>query len=435
MKGRGIMGERIAVVDGVRSPFCRAGVVLKKVSADDLGVHVVKELLARTSCPINEVDELIFGNAAQPANAANIARVIALKSGLPKTLSAYTVHRNCASGLESVTTAASKIRAGEGSVYVVGGTESMSNIPLYFNGKMTTLFVNLMKSKTIWQKSVAIAAFRPSFLSPVIAVQEGLTDPVSGLNMGMTAENLATEFHITREEQDQYAMRSHQLSAKARDNKIFEQEIHPLPVPDKYEIVQEHDDGIRKEQTLEALANLKPYFDRATGTVTVGNACGLTDGSCAILLTSETKAKQWGIKPLGYLKEYAYAGLEPERMGLGPVYSASKVLDKAKMTMNHIELFELNEAFAAQVIANEKAFDSDDFAKKYLGKSSKVGFLDRNKLNVNGGAIALGHPVGATGARLIVTLLKEMKRKNVALGMATLCIGGGQGAALILELE
>ena len=429
------MGERIAVVDGVRSPFCRAGGVLRKVSADDLGVHVVKELMARTHCPINEIDELIFGNASQPCNAANIARVIALKSGLPKTLSAYTVHRNCASGLESVTTAASKIRAGEGSVYVVGGTESMSNIPLMFNDKMTGLFVNLMKSKTVWQKLGAMSAFRPSFLSPVIAVQEGLTDPVCGLNMGMTAENLAREFHITREEQDQFALRSHHLSAKARDNKIFEQEIHPLPVADKYEIVQEHDDGIRKEQTLEALAKLKPYFDRATGTVTVGNACGLTDGSCAILLTTESKAKEWGIKPLGYLREFAYAGLEPERMGLGPVYAASKVLDKAKLTMQDMQLFELNEAFAAQVIANERAFDSDDFAKKCLNKSSKVGFLDREKLNVNGGAIALGHPVGSTGARLIVTLLKEMKRRDLGMGMASLCIGGGQGAALILERD
>lgn len=429
------MGERIAVVDGVRSPFCRAGVLLKKVSADDLGVHVVKELLARTNCPIEEIDELIFGNAAQPANAANIARVIALKSGLPKTLSAYTVHRNCASGLESVTTAACKIRAGEGSVYIVGGTESMSNIPLQYNEKMTTLFINLMKSKSIWQKLGTMATFRPSFLAPVIAVQEGLTDPVCGLNMGLTAENLAREFHITREEQDEYALRSHKLSAMARDNKIFDQEIHPLPVGDKFEIVQEQDDGIRKDQTLEALAKLKPYFDRITGTVTVGNSCGLTDGSCAILLTTETKAKQWGIKPLGYLREFAYAGLEPERMGLGPVYSASKVLDKSKLKMSDIGLVELNEAFAAQVIANERAFDSDEFAKKYLNKSSKIGFIDRNKLNVNGGAIALGHPVGATGARLIVTLLKEMKRKNIELGMATLCIGGGQGAALVLELS
>lgn len=429
------MAERIAVVDGVRSPFCRAGGLLKKVSADDLGVHVVKELLARTGCPIHEVDELIFGNASQPANAANIARVIALKSGLPNALPAYTVHRNCASGLESVTTATSKIRAGEGSVYIVGGTESMSNIPLFFNEKMTTLFVNLMKSKSIWQKLGAMSRFRPSFLAPIIAVQEGLTDPICGLNMGLTAENLAREFHVTRDEQDQYALRSHQLAAFARDSKIFEQEIHPLPVADKFEIVQEEDDGIRKEQTIEALAKLKPYFDKITGTVTVGNACGLTDGSCAILLTTESKAKEWGIKPLGYLKEFAYAGLEPERMGLGPVYSASKVLEKSKIAMNDIGLVELNEAFAAQVIANEKAFDSDEFAKKYLGKSSKVGFLDRNKLNVNGGAIALGHPVGATGARLIVTLLKEMQRKKIALGMATLCIGGGQGAALILELE
>ncbi len=429
------MKQRLAIVDGIRTPFCRAGGLMKKMDADELGSRVVQELLARTKVSVNEVDELIFGNVAQPAHAANIARVIALKSGLPNHVPAYTVHRNCASGLESIATAATKIRGGEGHVYVVGGAESMSNIPLIFNEKMTNLFVRLMKSRSLPQKLAAFLSFRLSFLTPIVAVQQGLTDPVCGLNMGMTAEVLAREFSVSREEQDAYALMSHQRAVQALEKGIFSKEILPLPIGPDYKTVQKDDDGMRKEQTLEALAKLKPYFDRKTGTVTVGNACGLTDGAGALLLTTEERVKAWGVKPLGYLREYAFAGLEPERMGLGPVYATAKVLQKAEMTMKDVQLVELNEAFAAQVIANERAFDSDAFAKKYLNRDQKLGELSRDILNVNGGAIALGHPVGATGARLVLTTLLELERRGLQTGLATLCIGGGQGAAMILERE
>lgn len=429
------MKQRLAIIDGIRTPFCRAGGVMKKVGADEMGGSIVQELIARTKVSVDEIDELIFGNVAQPAHAANIARVIALKAGLPNYVPAYTVHRNCASGMESIATAATKIRGGEGNVYVVGGAESMSNIPLIFNEKMTNLFIRLMKSRSLPQKLAAFLSFRPSFLAPIVAVQEGLTDPVCGLNMGMTAEVLAREFGISREDQDAYALMSHQRAVVAKEKGLLAQEILPLPIGPDYKIVQKDDDGMRKEQTIEALAKLKPYFDRKTGTVTVGNACGLTDGAGALLLTSEERAKDWGVKPLGYLREYAFAGLEPERMGLGPIYSTAKVLKKAGMSMKEIQLVELNEAFAAQVIANEIAFDSDEFAKKYLNMDQKVGELPRDILNVNGGAIALGHPVGATGARLVITTLMEMKRRDLQTGLATLCIGGGQGAAMILERE
>ena len=429
------MKERIAIIDGLRTPFGKAGTVLAGISADDLGANVVRELLAKMDFPTGDIDELIFGNVGQPANAANIARVVALKAGLPQPTPAYTVHRNCASGMESITTAANKIIAGEAEVILAGGTESMSNYPLIYNKKMTALFGKLMKAKTLGQKLSLFSTFRPSFLSPVISVSEGLTDPVCGLNMGQTAEVLAREFGISREDQDQYAVESHQKAAKATEDGLLAQEIHPIATPPSFSQMQETDNSIRKEQSLEALAKLKTVFDRVAGTVTPGNACPLTDGAAAVLVMSESKAKALGLKPLGYLSEYAYAGLEPNRMGLGPVYATSKLLDKAKIPLSEIGLIEMNEAFAAQIIANIKAFESDEFARTYLGKDSALGTINMDTFNVNGGAIAIGHPVGTTGTRLILTLLKEMNRRGVAKGVATLCIGGGQGGSVLLEVE
>jgi acetyl-CoA acetyltransferase family protein len=426
------MKERIAIVDGTRTPFAKAGMSLKDIGADDLGAAAVKEMMARTDIDPADIDELIFGNVAQPAHAANIARVIALKAGLPTDLVAYTVHRNCASGMESITTGANKILAGEAKIIIAGGTESMSNIPLLFNKKMTNLFMNLMKARTGGQKLAAILKFRPSFLAPIIGVQQGLTDPVANINMGQTAEVLAREFHITREEQDEFALMSHQRAIAARDR--LKDEISPYPLPPKYTKIMDIDEGPRENQSIKNLQKLRPYFDRRNGTVTVANACPLTDGAAAVLLMTESEAKKRGYTPLGFLKAYAYAGLEPERMGLGPVYATNKLL-KQGFSFNDFKLIEINEAFAAQVIACERAFESDDFAKTYLGRDKAIGKLSRDILNVNGGAIAIGHPVGTTGTRLVITLLNELRRRNQNLGLASLCIGGGQGAALALEVE
>jgi acetyl-CoA acetyltransferase family protein len=429
------MRRRIAIIDGIRTPLCKAGSTLKGLSADDLGAVAVREILARTDIDPSIIDELIFGNVAQPGDAANVARVIALKAGLPNSLIAYTVHRNCASGMESITTAANKILSGQSEIIIAGGTESMSNIPLLYNKKMTGLFAKLMRAKTPMQKLSVMLSFRPDFLSPIIGIQQGLTDPISGLNMGLTAENLAKEFHITREEQDEFALLSHQKAVSAMKAGRLAEEIVPVPLPPKNSRLQTEDIGPREEQTMEALQKLRPYFDRKNGTVTVGNACPVTDGAGAVIVMSEKKAKELGYEPLGYLREYAYAGLEPERMGLGPVYATSKLLDRAKLSLSDFELVELNEAFSAQVIACERAFESEQFAKKFLGKEKALGQLDRSILNVNGGAVALGHPVGTTGVRLVITLLKELRRRKQQLGLATLCIGGGQGAALALEVE
>ncbi len=429
------MRERIAIVDGVRTPFCKAGGSMNKVSADDLGATALKEIIARTGVNPAEVDEVIFGNVGQPANAANIARVIALKAGMPQDIIASTVHRNCASGMESITAAANKILAGEAEMILAGGTESMSNYPLIYGAGMTRLFGNLAKAKTVGQKVAAVAEFRPDFLTPVIALTEGLTDPVCGLNMGQTAEVLAREFRIGRLAQDEYAVESHRKAAEAAKKGILAEEIVPVPVPPGYDKMQATDDGIRPGQNLEALGKLKPYFDRLNGTVTPGNACPITDGAGCVLVMSESKARELGHRPLGWLRSYAYAGLEPNRMGLGPVYATAKALKKAGLSMSDIGLVELNEAFAVQVLANLEAFASAEFGRKYLGLDQAVGAIDPAILNVNGGAIALGHPVGASGTRLVVTLLKEMRRRGIGRGLATLCVGGGQGAALILEAE
>jgi acetyl-CoA C-acetyltransferase/acetyl-CoA acyltransferase len=303
---------------------------------------------------------------------------------------------------------------------LVGGTESMSNMPLLFGDDLKDLFAALTFAKTPGDKLQALSKFRPQFLKPRVARMEGLTDPISGLNMGQTAEVLVKEYGISRKEQDEFALMSHVRALAARQK--LREEIVPVFVPPKYEKAVEDDTGVREKITLEDLSKLRPYFERHTGTVTVGNACQVSDGACAILVMSEEKAKDMGFTPLGFIRAYAYAGVDPRRMGIGPAFAIPEVLAKAGLKLSDMELMEINEAFAAQVIACERQLEI-----------SGTGKLNREKLNVNGGAIALGHPVGTTGNRLILTLLKEMKRRNLHLGLASLCVGGGQGAAIILE--
>ncbi len=429
------MKERLAIVDGLRTPFSTAGKTLSGYQADDLGALPIRELMSRSSVSLEDVDEVILGNVAQPAHAANIARVSALKAGFPNKTPAYTVHRNCASGMESISTASNKIFAGEADIILAGGTESMSNIPFLFNDKMKSFFEALSRSKTLFQTLKTMTSFRLSHLKPVIGVVQGLTDPVCGLIMGITAENVTKEFKISRADQDQFALNSHLKAKAALDAGAFSAELMPVPLPPSYAHFLTQDDAIRGDQTLAALAKLKPYFDRKLGTVTVGNACPLTDGAAAVLLMSESKAKSLGLSPLGYLREYAYSGLEPELMGLGPVYATHLALQKSGLKMTDIDLFEINEAFAAQVLGCLAAFESPSFAQKKLNHGEALGKIDMEKLNINGGAIALGHPVGTTGTRLVITLLHALRRKGVQRGLATLCIGGGQGAAFILETE
>jgi acetyl-CoA acetyltransferase family protein len=425
--------HKVAVVSGVRTPFAKAGSKLKDCSAVHLGVTAMREAIARVELEPGEIDEVVFGNAGTPADAANISRVIALRSGGLESTPAYTVHRNCASAIEAVAQGCMKIGSGLAETMIVGGTESMSNMPLIFGDELKDLFSALSFAKSPAEKIQKLVAFRPAWLKPVVSIMEGLTDPISGLNMGQTAEVLARDFGISRAEQDAYALRSHQRTIAAQKAGKFEEEMMPIVLQPNYSNFLSSDVGPRDGQTLEALSKLKPFFDRENGTVTPGNACPITDGAVSLVLMNEEKAKSEGRKILGSITAFAFSGCDPRRMGMGPIFSTSKVLDDTKTDLKDVELIELNEAFAAQVLANQKAFSSKSYCVEKLGRKSELGELRDDILNVNGGAIALGHPVGATGARIILTCLLEMQRTDRHLGLATLCIGGGQGAAVLLE--
>jgi acetyl-CoA C-acetyltransferase/acetyl-CoA acyltransferase len=414
--------ERIAIIDGLRTPMGKMGGKLARVQADNLGAHVTKEVIAKADFDAALIDHVIFGNVGMPAHAMNIARVIALKAGLSKTIPAFTVHRNCASGMEAISSAGARIRAGDGEIMIAGGTESMSNIPFIFNEKGKKFFTELGSAKTTLDKLKVLTTLRLSAFSPKIGLMLGLHDIVAGMNMGQTAEVLAKEFRLTREEQDEFATMSHNR-AEAGRAKLAEEIVPIVCDPSRGDVLLQ-DEGIRDGQSVAALAKLKPYFDRKTGTVTAGNSSQITDGAAAVIVMSESRAKQLKLEPLGYISDWAYAGLDPHRMGMGPLYATQALFKKTGAKLKDMDLLEINEAFAAQVIAVERGFEAEG-----LGK------INRDILNVNGGAIALGHPVGMTGTRIIITLMKELRRRNKNTGLASLCIGGGQGAAVQVEIS
>lgn len=424
------MKERIAIIDGLRSPIAKANGKLNDVSADTLGAIITKELVLRNDLDYKQFDEVIMGNVAQPANAANIARVMAIRAGFPQSTIAYTVHRNCASGMQSISSAIEKINSNQGELYLVGGMESMSNIPLLYSDEFRNLITKFSYSKSIIEKFELLTTFRLRFLKPTIGLISGLTDPISGKIMGITAENLANEFKISRAAQDEYALNSHKKAQKAIEAGIFKDEIHPIMTKNAS---ISNDDGVRFNQTIEALNKLNPIFERVGGTVTAGNSSQVSDGACSLIVCTESKAKGLNLEPIGFITDYAYAGLDAHRMGLGPVYATKKLFAKTGITLKDIDLIEINEAFAAQVIANLEAFKSEEFCQKTFN-SSALGEIDESILNVNGGAIALGHPVGMSGARIVLTALKELKRRNKNKALASLCIGGGQGASFLLEI-
>lgn len=391
----------IVIIDGCRTPQGNLGGVLKDLTAQKLGEHVLKGLLKRTGVNTEIIDEVIFGCVGQFSDAPNIARVIALNSGIPIKTPSFTVQRNCASGIQAIVSGCQSIKSGDAEIIIAGGTESMSSAP-YVNRDMR--FGKRLKHSTF-----------------IDTLWEGLTDPVCNMLMGGTAENLATEFNITRAEQDKFAVESHKKAFRATREGRFKEEIIPISIPKKSagrdvspDIISD-DEGINIGLTEQVLS-LYPTIFKENGTVTPGNACPITDGASAVLIMTEKKASELGLKPLGKILSYAFVGVEPERMGIGPAYAVPVALKKAGLTLPDIGLIEINEAFAAQSLS----------CGKVLG-------LDFSKVNVNGGAIALGHPLASTGTRIITTLLFEMKRRQVKYGVATLCIGGGQGAAVVLE--
>jgi acetyl-CoA acetyltransferase family protein len=420
----------LAILAGVRTPFAKAFGALKNVPADQLGRIAVEAALTRAGLRPGDVDELVLGNVAGQPDASNIARVVALRAGIPQDRVAHTVNRNCASGLEAIISSWQILTEGRAERIVAGGTESMSNVPLLWNRRARDFFLEWSRAGW-WRKLGLLARLRPRMFKPVPALELGLTDPVCGLNMGQTAEVLAQEFGITRAEQDRFALRSHELANAAWKRGFFADEVVPVPADVNGGTAVSMDIGPRANQSLEALAKLKPIFDRDNGTVTAGNSCQITDGAAATFLTPADKPV--GREPLGYVRAYALAGCDPRRMGLGPVFAIHKLLEQTGLRLADFELVEINEAFAAQVLACQKAMASSEFARRELNSDRPVGELDVDKLNVNGGAIALGHPVGTSGTRLIITLLRALRERGLKRGLAALCVGGGQGAAAWVE--
>lgn len=427
----GVSGRRVAIVEGCRTPFAKSGTVFRDMTAVELGTIAVRELLSRAELDPEEVDEVVYGTVVHAVTAPNIAREVMLNAGIPPRVPAFTVSRACASSNQAITSAADAIARGYADVVVAGGAESLSDIPILFSRSMRNRLVAASKAKTLKERIGAFAGLRPRELAPMTPA---IAEPSTGETMGESAERMAKENGISREEQDRWALRSHQKAAEGTADGRLTREVVATYIPPSYDEMVDRDNGIRTDTSMEKLSTLKPVFDRKYGTVTAGNSSPLTDGGSAILLMSEEKAKALGYEPLGYIRSYAYAALSPsDQLLQGPAYAAPIALERAGVEMKDIELWEIHEAFAAQVLSNLQALDSDEFARKELGRSKKVGILDEDRINVMGGSIAIGHPFGATGGRLTVTLLNEMKRRGLGLGLVTVCAAGAMGFAMVLE--
>ncbi|GJM05425.1 MAG: acetyl-CoA acetyltransferase [marine bacterium B5-7] len=423
--------QNVYVVDGARTPFLRARGRPGKFAAADLALQSAQPLMLRQqSFTFDQLDEVILGCVGAAANEANIARVVSLRLGCGNAVPAWTVQRNCGSGLQAVDTAFRNITNGYADMILAGGVEAMSRAPLMFNRSMVDLISDFYQAKSVGQKISALAKFRPAHLKPIISLLIGLTDPVVGLSMGKTAEILASRFNISKEEMDAYAVRSHQrLIAAQDDGRLNEIEV----VYDQEGKSYTTDDGVRPDSNLDSLAKLKPVFDRNHGLVTAGNSAQVTDGAAWVLLASEAAVKQHKLTPLGRVVDCAWVGLSPAEMGLGPAYAASTLMKNNKLSITDVDFWEINEAFAAQVLACVRALADKEFCRRELDRSSAVGEIDQERLNVDGGGISLGHPVGASGARIVLHMLKTLQRTNSKRGIASLCIGGGLGGAMLLE--
>jgi len=423
-------GRRVAIVAGVRTPFAKAGTAFKSLSAIELGKLCVAELLQRTNLDGKEVQALVFGTVVPSVVEPNIAREVSLLPLLPKGVQAYTVSRACASANQAITDAADQIALGHLDVAIAGGSESLSNIPVLHSQRFAETLVLASKAKSLPARLRILARLRPR---DFVHITPAIAEPTTGETMGQSAEKMAKLNAITREEQDHFALRSHRLAAAGTADGRLTAEIMPVYVPPKFESVLTSDNGIREDTSYEALAALKPVFDRKYGSVTAGNSSPLTDGAACVLLMNEEKAKALGYPTLGIIRSYAYAALDPgEQLLQAPVLAAPVALKRAGLTLKDIDLVEMHEAFAAQVLSNLKGFESQWWAER-AGFSQPVGEVDRAKLNVMGGSIAIGHPFGATGARITTTLLNELRRRDGRFGLMTVCTAGGMGFAMVVE--
>lgn len=423
--------REVYIVDGARTPLLKGRQKPGPFSASDLAVAAGRSLLLKQDFAPNQLDEVIVGCVSPRENEANIGRIIGLRLGCGNAVPGWTVQRNCASGMQALDSALKDITLGRSDLVLAGGTEAMSHMPLIYNDKMVNWLADWQSSKTLPEKLKTTLKFRPGFLSPIIGIMHGLTDPLVGMIMGQTAENLAYRFHITREEMDQFALRSHQRALRAQEQGYLKDEM--VPVFSGSGQMFNKDDGVRHDTSMEALAKLKPYFDRKFGMVTAGNSAQVSDGAAMLLLASADAIKKYKLPVLGKIVDVQWAGLEPEEMGLGPVYATTPILQRQGLSFADIDYWEINEAFAAQVIACIRAWEDAEFCRKNLHLEHALGKLDEEKLNIDGGGVAIGHPVGASGARIVLHLLNILHRNKAKRGMATICIGGGQGGAMLVE--
>jgi acetyl-CoA acyltransferase len=424
-------GRRVAIVAGLRTPFVKAGTAFKDLSALELGKRVVTELVQRAEIPTSAIDQIVFGTVIPSVQLSNIAREVGLAAGLPKNIDAYSVVRACATSLEAMTSAADAIALGEVDLALVGGAEAMSDVPIMYSRPVAQAVVAASRGRNLMEK---LQAFTEVSAKDLLPVPPAIAEYSTGLSMGESAEKMAKENGISREAQDAFAHRSHFLAAQAWENGKFGKEVMRFLTGKNFDVVVGEDNIFRKDSKLEGYARLKPVFDRKYGSITAGNSSPLTDGAAALVLCAEERARELGLRPLGFLRAYAYAAVDPGWQLLqAPAFSAPKALRRAGMTLNDIDLLEIHEAFAAQVLSNLQAWASKKFADEHLGGAAPIGEVPEEKLNPRGGSIALGHPFGATGARLVHQALRELEEKGKNTALISVCAAGGLGAAVILE--
>lgn len=420
----------VFVVDGARTPFLKSRNAPGPFAAADLAVSAGSALLSRQLFRADQLDEVILGCAAPSADEANIGRIAALRMGCGDRVPGWTVMRNCASGMQALDSAMANIQRGRADLVLAGGVDALSRAHLLFSDAMVRWLSQWYAAKSLGGRARLLAKFRPGMLAPVIGLLKGLTDPVIGINMGQTAENLAARFGISRTQMDFYAMRSHQRTTAALDAGCFGEVV---PVADGSGRIYSEDDGMRRDSSVLRLARLRPVFDRRHGHITAGNSSQVTDGAAWLLLASQKAVDEHRLTPLGRIVDTQWAALDPAQMGLGPVHAATPILQRHGLGLNDLDAWEINEAFAAQVIGCIEAWQSDDYCRNELGLPGALGRLDERRLNVDGGAIAIGHPVGASGARIVLHLLHVLRRQGGGRGIASICIGGGQGGAMLVE--
>ena len=423
--------KTIYVVDGARTPFLKAQKGPGPFAASDLAVQAGRALLLRQPFAPADLDEVILGCAAPSPDETNIGRMVALRLGCGNKVPGWTVMRNCASGMQALDSAIANIQCGRSELVLAGGVDALSRAPLLYSDDMVRWFAGMMAMRTAGQKLGHFLKLKPAaLLKPVIGLMKGLTDPVVGLLMGQTAENLAWKFGIDRRQMDEFAVRSHQRALLARQNGHFDEIV---PLVDGVGKVYAEDDGVRPDASMAGMAKLKPFFDKKYGNITAANSSQITDGAAWLILASEAAVRKWNLQPLGRIVDSQWSGLDPAQMGLGPVHATTPILQRHGLGLGDIDAWELNEAFAAQVLACQAAWQSDDYCREQLGLTEALGNIDDAKLNVDGGAVAIGHPVGASGARIVLHLLHVLRRQQLKRGIATICIGGGLGGAMLVE--